>query len=131
MPVLALPGDDGRDHDLGALVLDAARRLGQPGRDDQLQPLRPGCRGGLALQGGGRDPAGRAGLCAYPPRPDTGLDWAGASLQTPHGRVECHWRRDGSAIEVRALVPDGVEADVLLPDGTERTVTGGEHTFRS
>ena len=32
VPVLALPGDHGCDHGLGALGLDAARRLGQPRR---------------------------------------------------------------------------------------------------
>ena len=40
VPVLALPRDHGRHHDLGAVGLDAARRHHQPGRDDQLQPLR-------------------------------------------------------------------------------------------
>nr|WP_237330408.1 family 78 glycoside hydrolase catalytic domain [Streptomyces sp. BA2] len=65
------------------------------------------------------------------PTPGPGLDWAGARLETPRGRVESHWRRQGAQIEVRVLVPDEVVADVVLPDGTETTVTGGEHTFLS
>ena len=44
VPVVALPGDHGRHHHLGAVGLDAARRHHQPGRDDQLQPLRPRVR---------------------------------------------------------------------------------------
>ncbi len=32
LPVVALPGDDGRDHGLGAVGLDAARRQHQPRR---------------------------------------------------------------------------------------------------
>ena len=47
VPVVALPGDHGRDDHLGALGLDAAGRHHQPRRDDQLQPLRPGCGGRL------------------------------------------------------------------------------------
>ena len=41
VPVVALPGDDGRDDDLGALGQHAARRHDQPRRDDLVQPLRP------------------------------------------------------------------------------------------
>ena len=40
VPVVALPGDDGRDDGLGALGQPAARRLGEPRRDDVVQPLR-------------------------------------------------------------------------------------------
>ncbi|MFC6063499.1 family 78 glycoside hydrolase catalytic domain [Streptomyces ochraceiscleroticus] len=64
------------------------------------------------------------------PTPGPGLDWAGATLRTPHGRVESHWRRTESGVEVRVVIPPGVEADVLLPDGSTTTVTGGEHVFR-
>lgn len=65
------------------------------------------------------------------PTPGPGLDWARATLETRHGRVECGWRRDGETIEVTATVPDGVEADVTLPDGSTMTVGAGSHTFRS
>ena len=41
VPVVALPGDDGGDHGLGALGQHAARRHDQPRRDDLVQPLRP------------------------------------------------------------------------------------------
>jgi alpha-L-rhamnosidase len=65
------------------------------------------------------------------PTPGPGLNWARASLETRHGRVTCGWRRDGDAVEVEAVVPEGVEAEVVLPDGSTATVTGGKHTFRS
>lgn len=64
------------------------------------------------------------------PTPGPGLDWARGSLDTPHGRVESGWRRDGSEMVVRVVVPEGVEADVDLPDGATTTIGGGEHSFR-
>ncbi|WP_196942677.1 alpha-L-rhamnosidase [Streptomyces sclerotialus] len=65
------------------------------------------------------------------PTPGPGLDWASAGLRTRYGRVESGWHRTESGFEIRAVIPDGIEADVLLPDGTTTAVTGGEHTFRS
>lgn len=65
------------------------------------------------------------------PTPGPGLDWARGALDTPHGRVECGWRRNGAGFAVDIRVPDGIEADVVLPDGSRRTVTGGAHTFQS
>ena len=76
VPVVALPGDHGRHHDLGALGLDAARRHDQPGRDDQLQPLRP-------RRGGRLDAPGRSAASRPPRRATSGC----ASLRTrrrPH-----------------------------------------------
>ena len=58
VPVVAVPGDDGRDDDLGALGQHAARRHDQPRRDDLVQPLR--ARRGRRLaapDGGGLAPA--------------------------------------------------------------------------
>ena len=62
MPVLALPGHDGRDDDLGALGLDAARRHHQSRPDDELQPLRPRRRRGLDASQHRRHRAARARL---------------------------------------------------------------------
>ena len=52
LPVLAVCGDDGGDHGLGALGRPVARRQHQPGRDDVVQPLRAGCGGRLAAPHG-------------------------------------------------------------------------------
>ena len=62
LPVLALPGDDGRHHGLGALGQHAARRQHQPRRDDLVQPLRARRGRRLAAPAGRRPRAGRAGL---------------------------------------------------------------------
>ena len=47
VPVLAVSGHHGRDDDLGAMGLHAARRHHQPRPDDELQPLRTRRRGRL------------------------------------------------------------------------------------
>ena len=92
VPVLAVPRDDGRDDDLGALGLDAAGRHHQPRADDELQPLRPGRRrrldaphprrprtAGARLREGARRPAARGrhhlgeDRPADPARPRRGL----------------------------------------------------------
>ncbi|MFF9778615.1 family 78 glycoside hydrolase catalytic domain [Streptomyces sp. NPDC013978] len=65
------------------------------------------------------------------PTPGPGLDWARGALETPHGLVQCGWRRSDGGFEVDVHVPDGVEADVALPDGSRHKVTGGAHTFRT
>ena len=57
----------------------------------------------------------------FAPAPGPGLDYAKAALDTAHGRIECGWRRDGEAITVDVLVPDGVRAELLTPDGRART----------
>ena len=76
---MAVPGHDGRDHDLGALGLDAARRHDQPGRDDLVQPLRVRGDRRLAAPGGRGPRSGRAGLPgarASRPCRSTGFEFA-------------------------------------------------------
>ncbi|MCA0295058.1 MAG: glycoside hydrolase family 78 protein [Actinobacteria bacterium] len=64
------------------------------------------------------------------PTPGPGLDWARASLESPHGRIESGWRRDGESLVVEVTVPDGVPATLQFPDGTLQRVPAGRHTFR-
>ncbi|WP_226343670.1 family 78 glycoside hydrolase catalytic domain, partial [Agilicoccus flavus] len=71
---------------------------------------------------------GYAGVL-FKPTPGPGLDWAKATLDSPHGRIECGWRREGDGYAVEVVVPDGVEATVELPDGSTHAVTSGAHTF--
>ena len=69
VPVVALPGDHGRDHDLGALGQHAARRHRQPRHDDLVQPLRARRGRGLAAPRGRGPRPCRAGLPPDPLRP--------------------------------------------------------------
>ncbi|WP_102159202.1 family 78 glycoside hydrolase catalytic domain [Zhihengliuella halotolerans] len=65
------------------------------------------------------------------PLPTRELEWAKASHETPYGRAEAGWRRDGDRVSVWVVVPAGVEAEVHLPDGSEPfTAAAGEHEFR-
>jgi alpha-L-rhamnosidase len=64
------------------------------------------------------------------PRPGGGLTWVEAAHESPYGRIEVSWRRDGDEIEVRADVPPGTTAEVVLPDGRTEHVGPGTHTFR-
>ncbi|GGY97711.1 glycoside hydrolase family 78 protein [Streptomyces poonensis] len=63
------------------------------------------------------------------PRPGGGLTWARAEHDTPYGRAEAGWRREGSTLHVDLLVPPHVTALVDLP-GTEPVEIGpGRHSF--
>lgn len=65
------------------------------------------------------------------PLPGDGLDDASARLDTPYGRAEAGWRRDGGEIVVRATVPTGTTASIELPDGRPAfEVSSGEHEWR-
>lgn len=64
----------------------------------------------------------------FEPVPGPGLDWAEASLETPHGLAACRWKRDGDQLEVTVVAPD-VPATVVLPNGDTHHVGFGEHTF--
>lgn len=65
------------------------------------------------------------------PQPGEGIDWANASLKTPHGEVRVEWKHDGGEFRLAATVPAGVAADVVLPDGARHTVRGGTHRFNA
>ena len=61
-------------------------------------------------------PGGRR--LALAPVPHAALDWAGATLESPFGRVRSHWERsaDGS-LTIDFEVPVGATAAVVLPGG--------------
>ncbi|MFH8533882.1 family 78 glycoside hydrolase catalytic domain [Streptomyces tendae] len=63
------------------------------------------------------------------PRPGAGLTWAKAEHDTPHGRAETHWRREGDTLRLDVLVPPHVTARIELP-GAEPVEAGpGRHAF--
>ncbi|WP_307781355.1 alpha-L-rhamnosidase-related protein, partial [Agilicoccus flavus] len=78
---------------------------------------------------------GYAGVL-FKPTPGPGLDWAKATLDSPHGRIECGWRREGDGYVVDVETPAGVPTRLVLPDGTEHAwgegeTDGGARSFTS
>ena len=64
------------------------------------------------------------------PHISNGIDWASASLDTPHGRASVAWDRIDDGIRMRVTVPSGTSAvvrwdgtpDLELPPGTHSVV---------
>ena len=59
------------------------------------------------------------------PRFDPYLDHASGSIETPRGRIESSWRRNGGAITWKVSVPPGPAATVLLPPTATYKITEG------
>ena len=116
-PVVALPGDDGRDDDLGALGLDAPGRLDQPRRDDVVQPLRVRRGGRLAAPHGRRSRRRRrraTGRLRIAPRPGPGITSAAATHETPYGTAAVVVDAlDGTAFALEVTVPPNTTAEVV------------------
>lgn len=65
----------------------------------------------------------------FAPKPGGGFTHARAAHETPYGRAEIAWRRDGETLRVDVTVPTGTTATVDLP-GMERVEVGsGEHSW--
>ena len=67
-----------------------------------------------------------------------GVTWARTSLNTPCGKVSCHWTKglpsdDGdlqaTSWTVEVSIPEGSDAEVCLPDGRRLNVKEGKHRF--
>ncbi|MFD0331355.1 alpha-L-rhamnosidase C-terminal domain-containing protein [Streptacidiphilus monticola] len=129
MPLLALPGDDGRHHGLGALGQPVPRRFAQPRRDDLLQPLRARRGRGLAAPRRRRDRGHLPGYrtLRFRPRPGGGVTWAKARHETPYGTAAISWRLAGSGVEAEVTVPPGCTAVVELPGAAPQSVGPGTH----
>jgi alpha-L-rhamnosidase len=63
------------------------------------------------------------------PRPGGGLTRAGAAHESPYGRIESAWHRNGDRFPLRVVVPAGTEAVVVMPDGSTATAGPGEHSY--
>lgn len=61
------------------------------------------------------------------------VTWAKTSLQTPHGRVSCHWtsNADHTVWTVEVDIPSGSRFEVHLPDGRVMDVGAGTSKFHS
>ena len=63
------------------------------------------------------------------PRPGGGLTWAEAVHDSPYGRIESAWRRDGMTLRLTVTAPPGTVAEVVLPDGSVREQGPGTATY--
>jgi len=63
------------------------------------------------------------------PHPVGDLQSAGASYDSPRGRIACHWTRNANGVEIDVTLPPGVTGVLRQPDGKVRAklVSGSEH----
>ena len=65
----------------------------------------------------------------FAPTPVQGLDRAGATLDTPSGRVIGGWERQADTLCFHLTVPVHATAEVVLPDGSCLDVGAGSHSW--
>ena len=133
-PVLAVPGDDGRDDDLGAVGLDAPRRVDQSRRHDLVQPLR--VRRGRRLAAPDGRPVWRPAAPGLPAAADRPAARVRASrrprrrTRRPTAQRKWRGRSSGTSFAVDVTVPPNTTAEVALPDGSAPVEVGsGRHSF--
>jgi hypothetical protein len=63
------------------------------------------------------------------PHPVGDLQSAGATYDSPRGRIACHWKRTATGVEIDVTLPPGVTGVLRQPDGKTRAelVSGTEH----
>jgi hypothetical protein len=65
------------------------------------------------------------------PHPVGDLQSAGASYDSPRGRIVCRWQRLGGEIVIDAVLPPGISGELRQPDGTVRaTLESGTYHLR-
>lgn len=60
---------------------------------------------------------------AIAPRIGPGLEWAGATLASPHGTVACRWAQRHGRLLVDITIPPNTQADVALPVDTIEAIS--------
>ena len=128
-PVLAVPGEEGRDDDLGALGRhQAGRQL--PGRGDELvQPLLLRRDRRLDVpRGRGHRHRCRADAAGYKhvliqPQPGGGLTHVRAALHSPYGEIVSAWQLTDADFRLQVTVPPNTRATVRIPARTLDQVT--------
>lgn len=61
------------------------------------------------------------------PAPGGTLTYAGASYDSPYGKVESRWERRENSTLYRVTVPANCVAEVSLPGGTLKTLGPGNY----
>jgi alpha-L-rhamnosidase len=56
------------------------------------------------------------------------LTSAGATLQTPMGRIASRWRKEHGTFRLETEIPPGVTATAILPSGQTRSLSCGLQT---
>ena len=63
------------------------------------------------------------------PQPVGDLTWVKAHHDSPYGRIESNWTKQGDRFNLEVLIPPNTTASVVLPDGTTHDVEPGSHRF--
>jgi hypothetical protein len=73
-----------------------------------------------------RQAAGNTGFAALEiaPQPVDGINWVKAGFETPHGRVQVYWHKEGKQFSLEVTVPANTKAHILLPGNSKGTVVG-------
>lgn len=54
-----------------------------------------------------------------------GLSWVNASFDSPHGLIECNWRRETTGLSIEVMIPANTTGIVILPASDVTTVREG------
>lgn len=71
------------------------------------------------------------------PQPVGDLTWAKASYESPHGRIECAWRKEAAGLHLDLTIPANTTATIRVPgygqatEGGRAVGLGGEFELRS
>jgi alpha-L-rhamnosidase len=64
------------------------------------------------------------------PIPVERLSWCKAATETPYGKVESAWERNGEGIQYTFAIPFGMVAKITLVDEEEKIVPSGRYKFQ-
>lgn len=59
------------------------------------------------------------------------IKWTKVSLNTPNGKISCHWKKNSakSTWSIKVCIPKGTNAEIHLPDGKITNIGAGSHKF--
>lgn len=63
------------------------------------------------------------------PHPVLGVDFVKASIETPYGKVESHWKLEGKKFILNVEIPANTTATIAFPNNETKKVGSGKYTF--
>ena len=57
------------------------------------------------------------------------MTWAKGWYDTPYGRIESGWKREGGKVQYEFTIPEGCSATLRIPGIPEQELTAGKYTF--